>query len=162
MAVKADTTEFVSTIPEMRQRVGMTQRELALELDVTEATVQNWERGRVSATQIQRVLELCELLECQVEDLVVRSIETDAAGVPTACYRSNIQAMRKAQGIKQRQVAIALEVTERTIKAWEKGEAGLDVILRIIQLCQIFDCEAAALIRRKVDDEPLNIAFNPS
>ncbi len=149
MVVKADTTEFVSHIPQLRQRVGMTQRELALQLDVTEATVQNWERGRVSATQIQRVLELCALLECQVMDLITPSIAPDPTGVPMACYGVNIQAIRKAKGLKQRQVAIALEVTERTIKAWEKGEAGLDVILRIIQLCQIFDCAATDLIRRK-------------
>jgi transcriptional regulator with XRE-family HTH domain len=158
MAVKAEATEFVSNLPGLRQRVGMTQRELALELDVTEATVQNWESGRVGATQIRRVLDLCEYLGCELQDLVEPSIETDESGTPITCYLSNIQAVRKAKGIKQRQVAIVLQVTERTIKAWEKGEAGLDVIIRMIQLCQLFNCEATDLIQRKADEESVEIS----
>jgi DNA-binding transcriptional regulator YiaG len=153
MVVRADSSEYVSNIPALRRQIGMTQRELSLELDVTEATVQNWESGRVGATQIRRVLQLCELLECQVKNLVEQSIVPDDNGVPIASYVPVIQTIRKRQGLKQRQIAIALEVTERTIKAWEKGEAGLDVIIRIIQLCQLFDCEATELIRHKTDEE---------
>jgi DNA-binding XRE family transcriptional regulator len=131
------STQYVSNLAVHRQRVGMTQRELAIALDMTEVTVQNWERGRVGAMQIQRVVGLCGLLDCPVEALV-----TQSEGV----WTSQIKTLRKARGLKQRQLALALEVTERTIKSWEKGDAGIDVMVKLIELCRLFDCRVEALI----------------
>jgi DNA-binding XRE family transcriptional regulator len=87
--------------------------------------------------QIQRVVGLCGLLDCPVEALV-----TQSEGV----WVSQIKTLRKARGLKQRQLALALEVTERTIKSWEKGDAGIDVMVKLIELCRLFDCRVEALI----------------
>jgi DNA-binding XRE family transcriptional regulator len=137
MLTKTTAPQYVSNLAVHRQRVGMTQRELAIALDMTEVTVQNWERGRVGAMQIQRVVGLCGLLDCTVEALV-----TQSEGV----WTSQIKTLRKARGLKQRQLALALEVTERTIKSWEKGDAGIDVMVKLIELCRLFDCRVEALI----------------
>jgi DNA-binding XRE family transcriptional regulator len=137
MLTKTTAPQYVSNLAVHRQRVGMTQRELAIALDMTEVTVQNWERGRVGAMQIQRVVGLCGLLDCPVEALV-----TQSEGV----WTSQIKSLRKARGLKQRQLALALEVTERTIKSWEKGDAGIDVMVKLIELCRLFDCRVEALI----------------
>jgi transcriptional regulator with XRE-family HTH domain len=138
MLTKLTATQYVSTLAAHRQRVGMTQRELAIALDMTEVTVQNWERGRVGAMQIQRIVGLCSLLGCPVEALVVQM---------DGLWVSQIQTLRKARGLKQRQLALALEVTERTIKSWEKGDAGIDVIVKLIELCRLFDCRVDDLIQ---------------
>jgi DNA-binding XRE family transcriptional regulator len=137
MLTKNTAPQYVSNLAVHRQRVGLTQRELAIALDMTEVTVQNWERGRVGAMQIQRVVGLCGLLDCPVEALV-----TQSEGV----WTSQIKTLRKARGLKQRQLALALEVTERTIKSWEKGDAGIDVMVKLIELCRLFDCRVEALI----------------
>jgi DNA-binding transcriptional regulator YiaG len=137
MLTKTTAPQYVSNLAVHRQRVGMTQRELSIALDMTEVTVQNWERGRVGAMQIQRVVGLCGLLDCPVEALV-----TQSEGV----WTSQIKSLRKARGLKQRQLALALEVTERTIKSWEKGDAGIDVMVKLIELCRLFDCRVEALI----------------
>jgi DNA-binding XRE family transcriptional regulator len=137
MLTKSTAPQYVSNLAVHRQRVGMTQRELAIALDMTEVTVQNWERGRVGAMQIQRVVGLCRLLDCPVEALVTQS---------EGAWVSQIKVLRKARGLKQRQLALALEVTERTIKSWEKGDAGIDVMVKLVELCRLFDCPVEALI----------------
>lgn len=65
--------------------------------------------------------------------------------------KSNIAALREKQGLTQRELALALGVTEATIANWEKGRSGLDWIDRIIRLCQQLDCRLEDLI--EYDDE---------
>jgi transcriptional regulator with XRE-family HTH domain len=59
-----------SKIAELRDQAGLTQRELALLLGVTETTVANWERGRSGLEWIDRVIRLCKALNCNLEDLI--------------------------------------------------------------------------------------------
>ncbi len=142
MAAKTAQLVYVSNIATQRKNAGMTQRELAIALAMTEASVQNWESGRAGVTHLQRIVALCELLDCPVEALV-----EIVPGVNETQYISHIKACRKACGLKQRQVALALQITERTVKAWEKGDMGLEAIAKIIQLCDIFDCPIQDLIQ---------------
>ncbi len=60
----------VSNVAELRKRAGLTQRELALQIDVTESTIANWEQGRNALDWFQRVAKLCKLLNCSPEDLI--------------------------------------------------------------------------------------------
>ncbi len=142
MAAKTAQLVYVSNIATQRKNAGMTQRELAIALEMTEASVQNWESGRAGVTHLQRIVALCELLDCPVEALVEK-----VPAVDETQYISHIKACRKARGLKQRQVALALQITERTVKAWEKGDMGLEAIAKIIQLCDIFDCPIQDLMQ---------------
>ncbi len=143
MISQTSQTQLVSNIAAHRQQAGLTQRELAVALEMTEATVQNWERGRVGAMQIQRVMVLCEMLNCRVRDLVEVGVDGEAEA---SIWVPRIKDLRKQRGLKQRQIALALEVTERTIKSWEKGDAGIDIIVRLMQLCELFNCEVQDLL----------------
>jgi transcriptional regulator with XRE-family HTH domain len=147
MAVKTTQAAFVSNIATHRKRLGLTQRELAIALDLTEASVQNWESGRVSGLHIYRVVRLCELLDCAVQDLLEPIVVEEQGDVEVVTeYISHIQARRKQCQLTQRQIALELQVTERTVKGWEKGDVGMDVIIRLIQLCNLFECEVGDLI----------------
>lgn len=57
-------------VAELRQLRGKTQRELALEVGVTEATLRNWERNRTGVEWLERVAKLCQALDCQPSDLI--------------------------------------------------------------------------------------------
>lgn len=43
---------------------------MAIALDVTETTIYNWEKGINSSTWIERVIKLCEILNCEPKDLL--------------------------------------------------------------------------------------------
>ena len=58
------------TLVDLRKRSGVTQKEIADALGVTDHTVRNWEKGRAEAElQIWQVKELCRLLNCSLDEL---------------------------------------------------------------------------------------------
>lgn len=60
----------MSRIAELRSKVGLTQRELADLVGVTESTIRNWENNRNGVDWFVRVAKLCQALECKPEELV--------------------------------------------------------------------------------------------
>lgn len=60
----------VSRIAELRQKAGLTQQALALKVDVTETTIRNYEKGRSILEWIERIIRLCDALNCQPSDLI--------------------------------------------------------------------------------------------
>ena len=58
-----------SRISELRQRTGITQKQLAELVGVTDITVANWERGRTGLDEFQRVAKLCAVLKCRPDEL---------------------------------------------------------------------------------------------
>lgn len=57
-------------LAELRQASGLTQLEVAQLLEVTENTYGNWERGRSGLEAVERIVKLCKLFDCSVEDLL--------------------------------------------------------------------------------------------
>jgi putative transcriptional regulator len=60
----------VSKIGELRDKVGLTQRELADKVGVTESTIRNWEHNRNALTWFERIARLCEALNCSPSELI--------------------------------------------------------------------------------------------
>lgn len=60
---------YVSKVAELRKKKGLTQRQLAAELDVDVSTLRNWESNRDGVKMFVRVAKLCEALGCTPEDL---------------------------------------------------------------------------------------------
>lgn len=63
-------TKAVSRIAKLRERLGITQVQLAVLIGVTPNTVQNWESGKSGVDQIEKFLKLCEVLGCNLPDLI--------------------------------------------------------------------------------------------
>jgi transcriptional regulator with XRE-family HTH domain len=60
----------VSKVAELRKLAGLTQRQLADEVGVTESTISNWEQGRNSLVWLERVAKLCHALNCTPDQLI--------------------------------------------------------------------------------------------
>ena len=60
----------MSKIADLRKSKGLTQRDLSIALDVTESTIANWETGRSGLKWLEFIAKMCEVLECDVSDLI--------------------------------------------------------------------------------------------
>ncbi len=78
----------VSKISELRQKKGLTQRELAQAIGVTETTIRNYEKGRSILEWIERVVKLCQTLDCDPQDLI-DYIEINGTSTSTSNSTSN-------------------------------------------------------------------------
>ncbi|WP_263970350.1 helix-turn-helix transcriptional regulator [Pseudanabaena sp. PCC 6802] len=59
----------MSRVALLRKKLGITQRQLADSVGVTETTIRNWENNRNGVDWFVRIAKLCEALECQPEEL---------------------------------------------------------------------------------------------
>lgn len=60
----------ISKIAELRERTGLTQKELSKLVGVTESTIANWEKGRSGIDWIEKIIKLCKALDCDLESLI--------------------------------------------------------------------------------------------
>ena len=59
---------------------------------------------------------------------------------------SRIATLREAKGLTQAELARIIGVDASTIRNLERNRSGLNAILRVIHLCQVFNCEAKDLV----------------
>ncbi len=69
----------MSQIAELREAKGLTQSQLARAIDVDISTIRNLERNRSGIQAIERVIQLCEILECEAKDLL-KYVEAEETG----------------------------------------------------------------------------------
>jgi putative transcriptional regulator len=60
----------MSKVAELRKRANLTQRQLAQKIGVTETTIRNWENNRNGVEALERIVNLCKALNCDVSELV--------------------------------------------------------------------------------------------
>ncbi len=66
----------VSNVAQLREKAGLTQRQLANLVGVTESTIRNLERNRNGVEQIERIVKLCRALKCNADELIdYKSVE---------------------------------------------------------------------------------------
>lgn len=56
----------------IRKAKGMTRRDVAKAIDVTEATLGNWERGKTEP-KAHDIIALCKLYGCSADELLGRN-----------------------------------------------------------------------------------------
>jgi transcriptional regulator with XRE-family HTH domain len=54
----------------LRKNAGLSQRQVAQELDVRPQTVGDWEKGGVPHLPPSRMKRLCEIYKCSIDDLI--------------------------------------------------------------------------------------------
>ena len=114
------------TLANLRKKVGLTQRQLADAMGVTNKSISAWER-RVAEPHltIAQTKQLMDILQCSFEDLIVA---TSKAQVCTQKYTSQLDKepltlgkLRQRANLTQRQLADILDITIKTVSSWERG-----------------------------------------
>ena len=126
-----------------RRRQGLTQAELAEQMEVSSGTVQGWENMRFPV-QLRYLPELRRILQCSAEDL------TEAHGAPEF-DADRFRRMLRARGLSCRMMAEEMGVTKACISGWQCGayEPSLD---QIEHLCTALDCRYDDLYHHSTEE----------
>ncbi len=87
-----DNQEFGSRIAEARKKNGMTQRELAERLDVTDKAVSKWECGK-GFPEITLLPKLSKVLGIKPEDLLADKAKVESSGLQKEPVPSQIESV---------------------------------------------------------------------
>ena len=60
---------FKENLKKLRKQTGLTQKDIALKLNVVESCYANWEQGRTEPN-IETLKKLCEILEVSADELL--------------------------------------------------------------------------------------------
>jgi transcriptional regulator with XRE-family HTH domain len=100
-----------SLLRRRRRKLGLSVKEIADSLGVSQATVRGWERGE-DLPHKNRTSDVAEAYGLKTEDLIRR--EAPIRG-------SSVRKWREEIGITQREAALRLNVSLATVSRWESG-----------------------------------------
>ncbi|NEO87721.1 MAG: helix-turn-helix transcriptional regulator [Spirulina sp. SIO3F2] len=93
MPRKPAQSNAIPKIAALREEIGLTQQELAVYIGVSTNTIQNWENGKAGIDQFEKIIKLCTVLGCELEDLIEYS--DDQKGKSTAFSLDELRQLRK-------------------------------------------------------------------
>ena len=124
----------------LRKQKGLTQKQVALEIRISESGYGFFEQGR-RKPDITYLTKLAEIFEVSVEYL----IEVDLGKVPfnaPLIEKTKIMSILKRErnrlGYSQQQLAILLHVSKSTLASWEIGRTEPNYII-LCKLAEIFE-----------------------
>ena len=102
----------------LREQFDLTQKELAILLDVAPGTVANWEGGRGEPREKSRhaIAQLQRMKPREVQDMLGQRQDDD-----DDLTGEEIKRIRREAGLSQKELADKLDVSGGTISNWETG-----------------------------------------
>lgn len=119
---------------ELRERGGISLREIAAACDVTEATVQRWEKHPTLNPRPDKISKLAKILQCEASDLA-----EFGKSKRIKFNRENFLRIRMDRGLSQQEIANACGVSECSVSNWENG-INIPRPAKIGKLAEILKC----------------------
>lgn len=150
-------------IRDLREAVGLTQKELAQLLRVAQNTMSSWENNDLKAKKLYQFGKLCQALNCEHTAFLARdkyskhdtSIGTDISQIGVirkqittpVRFSSPIAHLRsKKSGLSQEKLAEVVGVSPNTIQNWENENNGAERHSMIARLCELLNCTYRDLV----------------
>ena len=133
-------------IKNLRERKGLTQQELAVRVDVAQATVANWESGR-REPDINILIRIAKLFNVTLDELVMKELTP-----PIPMYARNLAYLRRKHGMTQADVANLLGVSKATSCKYENGDVEPNVE-QLIKLAEFFGVTMDQIIKQDLSQE---------
>ena len=160
---------YKANIGNLRSAVGITQKELAKSLSVSQNTMSSWENDESKAKCLYRFALLCKTLDCE-HTVFLENDENSKQSISSAsfpieiirqqiktsvCHASPIADLRNKQaGLSQERLAEAVGVSPNTIQNWESGSNATRRHNTIARLCERLDCTYRDLVTEPNDELP--------
>ena len=150
MEIKEKSNEIVhrtgQNIKNLRERKGLTQQELAVRVDVAQATVANWESGR-REPDINILIRIAKLFNVTLDELVMKELTP-----PIPMYARNLAYLRRKHGMTQADVANLLGVSKATSCKYENGDVEPNVE-QLIKLADFFGVTMDQIVKQDLSQE---------
>lgn len=115
----------MNKIKELRKKQGISQKELARQVNVAQNTISRWESGErvVDADSLKKLAEFFGvssdyLLEINSTQILIENGAFDYAGDPPA----RLKKLRIQKNMSQKELANELGIKQNTISQWESGK----------------------------------------
>ncbi len=107
------------TLPAIRKKFGLTQKDLAKLLEVGALTVSSWERGKSKprSESLARIIALRSMGQSQVDEALGRE------SAPTSMSPQQIRELRKSRGMGRAAFAKLVGVSASAVETWEQGKS---------------------------------------
>jgi putative transcriptional regulator len=61
-------------------------------------------------------------------------------------FRPVIKELREARNLTQKELADLVGIDVSTLRNWESGRSGIELIVKIAKLCNVLDCSPEELV----------------
>lgn len=134
-------------IKKLREQKGLTQQELAVRVDVAQATVANWESGR-REPDINILIRIAKLFNVTLDELVMKELTP-----PIPMYARNLEYLRKKRGMSQQEIAELVGLKNKSsISLIEAGKYELSVA-NLEKLADFFGVTMDQIIKQDLSQE---------
>lgn len=130
----------------LRTKAGKQQKELALILNVSKATMAKYESGMVEPN-IETVVRITQYFGVTLDEIVLKDLRP-----PVPRYAENILYLRKKCGMSQMDIGKLLKVTQKCVSKYEKGERAVDVE-KLLILADFFGVTLDELVKEDLSKE---------
>ncbi len=121
-----ESTGIGTGIRMQRERLGMSQQDLAQACMVSRQTISNWESGK-TLPDIQSMAYLAEVFGVTVDDLVNQVAPYEGGTMESTGIGTGIRMQRERLGMSQQDLAQACMVSRQTKSNWETGKTLPDI-----------------------------------
>jgi DNA-binding transcriptional regulator YiaG len=125
----APTAIAPGEIRAVRERLGLSQAELARLVGVSVAAAGAWERGQSAprGSSLEALAQVRDMTREQADGRLGRKAAAEGAGEEAgapAISPQEVRQIRQAAGMSQRAMAVKLRVSKNTISNWETGASS--------------------------------------
>lgn len=129
-----------------RRALGLTQKEIAEMVDVSEATVSRWESGEIANMRRDRIVAYAKALKVTPNFIITGNSADNYEASDTVTLGERIRQIRIEQNMTQQELAELTGYTDRSsIAKIEKGEVDLSQS-RILSFAQVLNTTSAYLM----------------
>jgi len=139
-----DKTAVARLLQEQRERAGYSRATLGEVLEISPATIEGWELGRVERPPLHDVLRVADFLQIAYEDLLAAAT-ADRGDVPSRPDHPSVAApktqreqtansaplleaaFRLFRWRNSKEAAAALNVTSDQVRRWRRGSEAMNV-----------------------------------
>lgn len=133
-------------LTDRRKELGLTMKQVAEAVGVSEATVSRWESGQIANMRRDRINNYAKILRVDPNFIMTGENKIDnLVGGPSVSMKM-LRELRKAKGLSMKELGAIIGVAESTVSQYENGKRQPD-FETLLLISEYFDVSVDYLLR---------------